>query len=61
MPVVNISLYSGRTDEQKAALAKAVTKAISETAGIADSATTIIFHDVEKSDWAVGGVMASDS
>ena len=61
MPVVNISLYAGRTDEQKAALAKAVTKAISATAGIPDSATTIIFHDVEKSDWSIGGVMASKS
>ena len=61
MPVVNIALHAGRTAEQKAALAKAVTKAISETAGVPDSATTIIFQDVEKSDWSVGGVMASDS
>ena len=60
MPVVNIALHAGRTAEQKAALAKAVTKAISETAGVPDSATTIIFQDVEKSDWSVGGVMASD-
>ena len=41
-------------------LAKAITKAISETAGIPDSATTIIFQDVEKTEWAVGGVMASE-
>lgn len=61
MPVVTVSLYAGRTAEQKAALAKAVTKAISETAGIPDSATTIIFQDVEKSDWSIGGVMASES
>ena len=61
MPVVNIALYAGRTEEQKAALARAVTKAISESAGIPDSATTIIFQDVEKSDWSVGGVMASES
>jgi 4-oxalocrotonate tautomerase len=60
MPVVNVSLYSGRTPDQKAALAKAITKAISETAGVPDSATTIIFQDVEKSDWSNGGMMASD-
>jgi len=60
MPVVNISLYAGRTAEQKAALALAVTKTISETAGIPDSATTIIFSDVEKTDWSIGGVMASE-
>jgi 4-oxalocrotonate tautomerase len=59
MPIVQVSLYEGRTPEQKAALAKAVTKAISETAGIPDSATTIIFQDVAKHDWATGGVQAS--
>ena len=61
MPIVNIALYAGRTNQQKADLAKAITTAISETAGVPDSATTIIFQDVEKSDWAVGGVMISDS
>jgi len=60
MPVVNVAMYAGRTDQQKADLAKAITTAISETAGIPDSATTIIFQDVEKTEWAVGGVMASE-
>ena len=46
MPVVNVAMYAGRTDQQKSDLAKAITKAISETAGIPDSATTIIFQDV---------------
>tara|TARA_B100001765_G_scaffold202131_1_gene155893 strand:+ start:153 stop:338 length:186 start_codon:yes stop_codon:yes gene_type:complete len=61
MPVVNVALYAGRTDQQKADLAKAITKAISKTAGIDDSATTIIFQDVEKTSWSEGGVMASES
>ena len=60
MPVVNVAMYAGRTDQQKSDLAKAITKAISETAGIPDSATTIIFQDVEKTEWAVGGIMASE-
>ena len=60
MPVVNVAMCAGRTDQQKSDLAKAITKAISETAGIPDSATTIIFQDVEKTEWAVGGVMASE-
>ena len=59
MPVVQIALYEGRTPDQKEAIAKAVTTAISETAGISDSATTIIFQDVAKHDWAVGGVPSS--
>ncbi|MBG82816.1 MAG: 4-oxalocrotonate tautomerase [Chloroflexi bacterium] len=60
MPVVNVAMYAGRTDQQKADLAKAITEAISKTAGIPDSATTIIFQDVQKTEWAVGGVMVSE-
>ncbi|MBH66649.1 MAG: 4-oxalocrotonate tautomerase [Chloroflexi bacterium] len=60
MPVVNVAMYAGRTDQQKADLAKAITKAISETAEIPDSATTVIFQEVEKTAWAVGGVMVSE-
>ena len=60
MPVVQVSLYEGRTPDQKRELAKAITKAISETAGVPDSATTIIFQDVAKTDWSNGGVMAAD-
>ncbi len=61
MPVVHIYMFEGRTDDQKSAMAQGVTKAISEAAGIPDSATTIVIHDTKRSDWAQGGVMASDS
>ena len=61
MPIVNVALYAGRTDQQKAELAKAITKAISKTAGVPDSATTIIFQDVEKASWSVGGEMMSEA
>ncbi|MGB1748703.1 MAG: 2-hydroxymuconate tautomerase [Dehalococcoidia bacterium] len=60
MPVVNVALYAGRTKEQKAELAQAITKAISHTAGIPDSATTVIFQDVDKDNWSNGGVLASE-
>jgi 4-oxalocrotonate tautomerase len=61
LPIVNVALYAGRTDQQKADLAKAITTAISETAGVPDSATTIIFQDVEKASWSVGGEMMSEA
>jgi len=61
LPIVNVALYAGRTDQQKSDLAKAITKAISETARVPDSATTIIFQDVEKASWSVGGEMMSEA
>ena len=61
MPIVQVSLYSGRTPKQKKDLAVAITKAISEPAGIEDSQTTITFHDIEKESWSVGGKMATEN
>lgn len=60
MPVVHIYMFEGRTDEQKSDMAKGVTKAISKAAGIPDSSTTVVIHDTKRSDWAQGGVMASE-
>ena len=54
-------LYEGRTDEQKRDLAKAFTNAIEEIAGSPPSATTVIFHDTSKSNWANAGNLASDT
>ena len=59
MPLVHLYMYEGRDEDQKAKIALAVTKAISETAGVEDSATTVIMHDTSREDWADGGVLAS--
>ena len=59
MPLVHVYLYEGRDESQKAKIAKAVTKAISETAGVEDSATTVILHDTPRENWSDGGVLAS--
>ena len=54
-------MFEGRTDGQKSAIVKGVTKAISEAAGIPDSATTVVIHDTKRSNWAEGGVLASEA
>lgn len=55
MPLVRIELFPGRTHEQKMEIAQAVTRALEQTAGIAPSATTIMFSEVAPSDWVVAG------
>lgn len=52
MAIVRIELYAGRTREQKAAAAKAITEAMTKTLGTTSAGTQIIFVDVQKSDWA---------
>jgi 4-oxalocrotonate tautomerase len=55
MPVVRVSLWKGRTREQKEKLAEALTRDISEISKCPKEHVWIIFEDVDKSDWAIGG------
>ena len=59
MPLVHVYLYEGRNEDQKADIALAVTKAISESAGVTDDATTVLIHDTKRENWAVGGTLSS--
>jgi len=61
MPIVRVEMWSGRTGEQKAELARAITDAVVNIAKAAPEATTVIFEDVTKENWAIGGVLASQS
>lgn len=60
MPVVRISLMEGRTHAQKQELARVITEAIVNIAQTTAEATTIIFEDVARTDWATAGTLASD-
>ena len=61
MPIVRVEMWPGRTHAQKAELARAITDAVISIAKTTPEATTVIFEDVAKENWAIGGVLASDS
>ena len=61
MPIVRVEMWPGRTHAQKAELARVITEAIVAIAHTTPEATTVIFQDVPKEGWAVGGVLASDN
>lgn len=61
MPLIHVSLFEGRTIEQKREFVKAVTAESARTLKCAPESVDIIFEDVKKSDWASGGKLASDS
>ena len=61
MPIVRVEMWPGRTGEQKAELARAITDAIVSIAKTTPEATTVIFEDVLRENWATGGVLASQS
>ena len=55
MPIVTVEWLAGRTQRQKAQLADAVTQAFVEIAKVSKQQVWIVFRDVKRSDWAMGG------
>ncbi len=60
MPIVRITWFAGRTKEQKAELAKAITEAVVRIGQTKAESTLIVFEDVPKENWAQAGTLAAD-
>ena len=61
MPIVRVEMWPGRTPSQKAELARVITEAVVTIAHTAPHETIVIFEDVSKGNWAVGGVLSSEA
>lgn len=57
MPMITIDWLEGRTPQQKARLADALTSAFVDIAEIPKEQVWIVFKDTKRSDWAMGGVL----
>jgi 4-oxalocrotonate tautomerase len=55
MPVVSVDWLEGRTPQQKAQLAAAITQAFVDIAKVSTDQVWIVFRDVKRSDWAMSG------
>jgi 4-oxalocrotonate tautomerase len=60
MPTIRVELMTGRTVEQKRALAAALTEATVRTLGGNASSVDVVFFDIERHDWATGGELWLD-
>jgi len=60
MPIVRVDLWKGRDYEKKKELIKKLTDAVVESIGCPVDAVHIVINDVEKSDWGIGGLPASE-
>lgn len=60
MPVVQVTLIQGRSEEQKSKAAAAITKALHEHLNSTPDQTFVVFHDVAPSNWAIGGSLLSE-
>jgi 4-oxalocrotonate tautomerase len=55
MPVVRVSLYEGRSVEKKRRIAEAITEALVTIGGSTRSGVNVIFDNVAKENWVIGG------
>ena len=60
MPLVQITMLTGRTADQKRKLAQRITDAMVEEAGARREAIVVAFHEVSKESYASGGVLMAD-
>ena len=59
MPVVQVSVWAGISDENKKKIVEGITNVIAEL-GIPREAITIIIYEVPKNDWASDGQLHSE-
>ncbi|MGQ0606557.1 MAG: tautomerase family protein [Candidatus Nitrosotenuis sp.] len=55
MPIITVSLYPGRTTQQKEDFAKAVTKSAVEILKTKESHVIVVFEDNPKENWYLAG------
>ena len=51
MPHVIVKLYSGKSEQQKQALAQAVTEAVTRTLNYGEESVSVGIEDVDPKDW----------
>ena len=60
MPLIQVTMLTGRTADQKRKLAQRITDAMVEEAGANRAAVTVTFVEVSREDYASGGVLLAD-
>jgi 4-oxalocrotonate tautomerase len=60
MPIVRIDMWTGRTRDEKNALIRNVTDAVVDAIGCPEQAVEVLLNEVDKADWATGGVCHAD-
>ena len=60
MPLIEVHLLEGRTDEQKRALLDAVTRAVHESIGASMESIRVWIQEFSRTEYMAAGVLAAD-
>lgn len=58
MPIIQVNLMEGRTDEQKEALIAALTEATVQSLGAPRDSVRVLLNEMPKTHWGIGGKSA---
>lgn len=61
MPYVTVKMLEGRTEDQKKALVKKVTTAVSETTGAPEENIVVFIEEMSKNHYGIAGKRLSDN
>ena len=61
MPLIQLSMLEGRTNEQKIRLIKELTRITCEICSCKPEAVVVILHDVPKENWGTAGKSKAES
>lgn len=59
MPLIKVSMFPGRTDEQKQALVAEMTEAFLNTCGGRREGVWVVIEEVPREHWGIGGQVAA--
>jgi 4-oxalocrotonate tautomerase len=59
LPVVQVSVWAGISEENKKKIVEGITEVIAEI-GVPKEAITVIIYEIPKEDWASGGQLHSE-
>lgn len=57
MPIIRVEMLTGRSRDQKQELAQVFTREMARIAGCGTEHVQVVFAEVDRQDWAVGGVL----
>lgn len=55
MPIVTISLWKGRNQDQKKELAEIITKEMARVMNAREETIQVIYNEIDKENWSIGG------
>lgn len=61
MPIVKVTLFKGRTEEQKEKMVREITEALCRTINVKPEDVIVIIEEIDKRNYAIGGKVFGSS